>query len=320
MRVTNRLLADRSIEYLSESLSDLAEIQRKGGSGKAYGKPSDNPTVTAEVYTLKSTIKTAEMYLNNAITTKNWMETSDSSLQKATDLVAKAVNLVLTGINGSKSQAQRETLGVEINGLLEQAVDLGNTKYLDRYIFSGYKTTTEPFVAGSGLVGSYSNMITWVNFAGGSDLMIRDIGPGESITMNVSGLSTFHTNASGSAAQYAGLYNSLIAARDIFLTSGSMSETDFVTLAGSALVGLQAASDTINYATTTNGARIRNIEDSSTRMEANQIDLKALISKKEDIDLAEVASELTLQETIYRSVIQITGSIASMPNLFNTLG
>jgi hypothetical protein len=55
-------------------------------------------------------------------------------------------------------------------------------------------------------------------------------------------------------------------------------------------------------------------------MTKSQIELKALLSGKENVNAAEVISQLTYQETVYKSVLEVAQRTISASNLFDYLG
>lgn len=146
MRITNRLMTDNSIRNMSETLDNLYTLQQKAATGKKYLRPSDNPTVTADNLSLNSSLRMMETYTNAINSSKQWMETADFALQEIGKNLSKAQQIVLRGLNESLGPDERKTMGVEIDGILDQMIDLANYQDQDRYIFAGFRTNTKPFV------------------------------------------------------------------------------------------------------------------------------------------------------------------------------
>jgi hypothetical protein len=56
------------------------------------------------------------------------------------------------------------------------------------------------------------------------------------------------------------------------------------------------------------------------RLTQTKTDLQTLLSEKEDINMAEVISDLQYQEVVYQSVLESGQMALNLPNLFSFLG
>jgi flagellar hook-associated protein 3 FlgL len=303
MRVTNQMIMDHSIKSMTDSLGTLYELQQKASSGKKFLNASDDPSSAANVFTLKSTLATSEVYLSTADSTREWMSVTDSALVTATDAAQKAISLITRGLSDTIGAKERVVIGTEINGLLNQVIDLANTKHLDRYVFAGFSTDAKPFVPVMDVIDP--SKIASVQFKpglpAGFQAIQREIGPGETITANIDGQSTF-TN----------LINTLIKVRDDLNTNNTADlrlQMD----------NMNTALDEVTHSSTVNGARMRNVDDTTIRIEKNNIDLEALLSLNDQVNMPEVLAMIKNQETTYQLVVQITSRTQSMLNLFNAL-
>ena len=76
----------------------------------------------------------------------------------------------------------------------------------------------------------------------------------------------------------------------------------------------------MNEALTTNGARQREVRLTKDRLEKSQIELKSLLSQKEDVNLTEAISYLQHQQTVYQTVLEVGKRAISALSLFDLLG
>lgn len=304
MRVTNRMIVDNSISNMTGSMDKLYELQKKAATGKKYLNASDNPSNAASVFTLKSTLQVSEVYETTAQNTMDWMEASDFAMQHAHNLGQKAVSLVLRGLSDTMGPEGRKAMAAEVDGLLKEAIDVANTKHLDRYIFSGFTTNIVPFTT-TNTDPLNPGRITSVLFKDGLPQTFqpihREVGPGETVTANIDGKATFEN-----------FLNSLIAIRD------ALDSNDVVTLRSES-TNLNSGINEINLASTINGSRMRTIEAARERIEKSNIEFKALLSQKEEINMAEIVALLRNQENIYETVVSIASRTQSMMNLFESL-
>lgn len=303
MRITNRMIVNNNVANLTGSLDRLYELQKQAATRKKYLKASENPSNNASVITLKSALQTSQVYESTAQNSKDWMDATDFSLQQAGDLAQRAISAVMRGLSETMGDASREAIAEEINGMINEALEAANTKHLDRYIFAGFSTDVKPFTTVTDPADS--TRITGINYKDGLpqdfQAIRRDIGPGETITVNIDGKATFEH-----------FINTLI------LTRNALEDNDMTALRTQA-TELDTSLDTVTLATTINGSRIRDLEESQDRIGASNTELKALLSKKDEANIAEVTAELTNQETIYQTVVTISSRTQSMVNLFETL-
>jgi flagellar hook-associated protein 3 FlgL len=303
MRVTNQMLVNQSIKSMSNSLNTLYEYQKKASANKRFLNASDDPAAAATVATIKSTLTTSEVYLSTANATIEWLSVNDVALGDGMRIAQKSINLVLQGLNDAIGPDERQAIATEVNGLLNQVVDLGNAKHLNRYVFAGFSTNTAPFVPTFNATDS--TRIESVDFKpglpAGFQAINREIGPGETITANIDGEATFMN-----------LINTLIVVRN------DLEANNLVDLRVQR-DHLETALNDVTHSSTMNGARMRNVDDTSSRIERNNIDLEALMANKEQVNMPEMLSLIANQKNTYELVIQIASQTQSMMNLFKVL-
>jgi flagellar hook-associated protein 3 FlgL len=304
MRVTNRMMVNDSINKMSDSLAKLYELQKKASTGKKYLNASDDPSNAASVFTLKSTLQVSQVYETTVNNTNDWMEASDFAMQHASDLAQKAISATMRGLSDTMGADSRKTIAAEIDGLLKEAIDVANTKHLDRYIFSGFTTNVVPYTT-TNTDPTDPNKITGVVYKNALPQTFqpihRDVGPGETITVNIDGKATFE-----------GLLGTLISVRD------ALNNNDMVALRSGA-TNLNNALNDVTLATTINGSRMRTLEAAQERITKSNTEIKALLSQKEEVNMAEVSALLKSQQSIYETVVTISSRMSSMMNLFESL-
>jgi flagellar hook-associated protein 3 FlgL len=207
-------------------------------------------------------------------------------------IATRAQALGIQGVSDSMGAAERQTLGRELDGILQHAAGIGNTQHQGKYLFAGFKVNTQPYTYAAAGVGN--------NLASTADLMQQSIAPGQSLTVNVDGNTVFTP-----------IFTALRDARDALLG-------DNIPSLQTALTSLEAALTGVNAARTTNGARQRQLDTAMDRLEQTKTALKNLLSHKEDVNVAEAISSLKQQETVYQAVLEI-GRRAITPSLFDYL-
>ncbi len=301
MRVTQRMMSDNMVNYLNDNREMLAKVQEQIASNKQFVRASDNPSAAAASLTLRSSIEINQGYLDSAHVAMDWMTASDFAVQQMDSLGLRSNTLVLNGVSDTRSLDERRAVATELNEILKQAIDLGNTSHNDNFIFGGFKTTTKPFTGVDTDVppDGMSNQVTYNGDAG---TIIRTLSPGQQITLNINGNDSFM-----------GFFNALIEARDAMLSN----DTPRIV---ASMTPLKNAINTASMAGVMNGARQNEVSKMIDRTTSAQLELKALLSQKEDINLAEAITQLNQQESVYQSVLQVSKRAISTMSLFDVLG
>ncbi len=292
MRVTHRMMMESAIRNMDDNLQALYKLQQKASTRKEFQRSSDDPSTVSTTLTLRSTIEINNSYVNTAEFTNDWMSATDSALDKMLSIAKEAVKNTQTGIPDSQGEDERAALANEIDSLLQEAVDVANTKHLGSYIFSGFATTTQPFTLDDP---------STVTPHGDDGIMLRNIGPSQTISQNIIGETYFRD-----------LFIGLAAARDALNSNDSGAIQ-------TALGGLEAALDVVNQGLTLNATRQKQVQLSMDRLENTKTDLQALLSEKEDVNLTEIASLITNQENTYQIVLEVSDRAISALNLFSLL-
>jgi flagellar hook-associated protein 3 FlgL len=111
-------------------------------------KPSDDPLAATRVLQARTEISNGQQFLKSINQAKTFLEFTEQSLGELTEVVNRAKELALSQANDpSSSPNTRQATASEIDQLFSQAVQIGNRKLADRFLFGGFKTTHPPFDA-----------------------------------------------------------------------------------------------------------------------------------------------------------------------------
>jgi len=308
MRITNKLMNEGAIRHMDENLQRLYAMQEKVASGKQFQRASDNPSLAAQALNLRSSIESNKAYLETTETTNSWMAATDSALQQMVKVAKRALSLSQEGLSDTQGAQELIAFGAEMEMLIEQGLDGANTTHQGNFLFAGFKTqaTTAnplPYSKGSDTTGdgNYDTIDYW----GDQGVILRSIGPGQTITQNVS-----HTDLN--QPLFKPILEAMAAARN------SLNSNDRASLE-TALADIDSALSNVTEAMTTNGARQKQVQSFGEHLETTQIDLKSLLSKKEDVNMAEAISTLRYQETVYQAVLEVGQRTISALSLFDMM-
>jgi len=298
MRITHQMMTNNAIRNMASNLENMTRLQNVVASQGQISKASDDPVTASLSLSLTSSLKGLADYQNTATQAGEWLSSNDFSMGKMSEAAIRAIGLVTSGLNDTEGTVERGSYANELDGILKQVLDLANTNNQGQYIYSGYQINTKPFELVESTVAGVPDSIV---YHGDSGVMTRSLGPGQSVNISVDGNSAFTP-----------LMNTLIAARD------ALNANDMTTLRTS-LTDLQTASDTLDAAMGTNGTRMRQVDQVSDYLSQSAVEMKAVLSQKQDANLAEAISMLKNQETSYQVVLEVSQRAISALTLFDYL-
>ncbi|GIV64394.1 MAG: flagellar hook-associated protein FlgL [Chloroflexota bacterium] len=295
MRVTHQGMINHTISHLTSNMEQISRLQSKIASGKKNLSPSEDPVNTSQSLTMQSTLNNLQAYRSTTELAGEWMDASDYSLEQLQAIGVRAVGLITRGLSDTMGSDERQhALATEIDGMIAQVVQIGNTTHKGDYIFAGFQIHTQPFVM--------TDPNTLV-YQGDNGLLQRAIAPGQSVVINISAESVFRP-----------LIESLVAARNA-LQAANFDRNALQT----AFDQLESALNTVDAQRTGLGARMRQVKAASDGIDKTEIELNSLLSKREDLNMAEAITLLRGQETTYQAVLEVSRRAISALSLFDYL-
>ena len=164
MRVSDRFAHDQIQTALSKNRGSLADLQNKLATQKQVTKPSDDPLAATRVLGFKTENKAIQQFIKTSNMARSYLEYADQSLNELTDVLVRVKELVLNQSNdASAGSDSRRLVAQEIAQLQQQAIQIGNRKLGERYIFGGYNITKAPFAQNGGYQGDTGEVHLEIN-------------------------------------------------------------------------------------------------------------------------------------------------------------
>jgi len=139
---------------LQRLAEDLQRINASMASGKKYQTISDSPVDVGAILGLTQDESQMVQYDRNLDTAKSWLSTTLSALQNITDMVRTSMALANQMATGTYNASQRQAAAQQIQGYIEEVMQVGNTELKGQHILAGYSTDSPPFVEGAWQVQS----------------------------------------------------------------------------------------------------------------------------------------------------------------------
>jgi flagellar hook-associated protein 3 FlgL len=204
MRVTFNAFPDTLLGRLQSLGSEQNKALTQLSTGQRISAPSDDAPAMQRILNLRTEKKQNQQFHRNATDGLERSKVTFSTLEQLKDLLVRSSELA-ANLSGASSDQEYKAKAAEIDQLIQQGVNLGNTKLRGSYLFSGESTEKIPFVP-----ESQSEKITSVNYQGSDKEALMHIGEGESMTIAVS--ATAQENG-----DVAGILNEMIRLRDAML-------------------------------------------------------------------------------------------------------
>ncbi|TDX35441.1 flagellar hook-associated protein 3 FlgL [Halanaerobium congolense] len=278
MRVTNSMMVRNMLDHLQNNLGDLNNLNEQLSSGKLFQMPSDAPIKVADSMNYKAQLNRNNQFQRNLDQAENWLNTTESALKSGTKVIQRARELTIYAANDSMTSDDRKMVAKEMKQLRDELIDISNAKLGDSYIFSGQKTGEKPFEVVDNGIGDY------VQYQGDKNGVKRRLNENVEMQVNLDGDEVFKKEIEALNKIYDDL------------DSGKSGEE-----IGDNLNAMDTAIN--NYAELRSevGGKLQRTGNIINRLEANEVHLRDLKSKNEDADLAEVITELKMEETVYRA-------------------
>lgn len=294
MRITNGTMNRTFLNNVNKSMRRMLRAQERATTGKAVSKPSDDPLLVGKILSMNGNIEQNEQYNINISDAIGWVKTQDTALGDVSKTMTRVRDLIVYGANGALSDTERNAIKDEVETSLAELKDVLNTNFDGRYIFAGQKTDTAPFEDGLVYKGD------------GGDIS-RGIAQGVSVDLKTQG-DEITTLKDG--RELGVFLNDVIAAME--------KDGDTGALSGKLLGEADEFIDNILKFRSQVGAIHNRLESSEARNKTENINLKEVLSEKEDVDLAESYMEYIMMTTGYQASLSMGAKILQ-PSLLDYL-
>jgi flagellar hook-associated protein 3 FlgL len=181
MRISSSMIFTQSVTQMDNLSSALQTTTQEVSSG-LKDTTGQNATLASQVVNIQQMLAVNTQYTNNRATARTSLQQVDSSLGSAANILTSIQGLVTQAQNGTLNDTDRKAIGIQVQGDLSQLQSLANsTDGSGNYIFSGYKSGTQPYTATG---GTYT-------YNGDQGQRSIEVSPGQTMPVSVAGSSVF---------------------------------------------------------------------------------------------------------------------------------
>lgn len=178
MRITNSMMISTLLRNLNGNYAKLSKFQEQMASGRRINRASDDPVGIVDSLRLRNNLYELEKYKKNSEDAISWLDTTDNAMNASVNVLHRVRELTLQAANDTLTANEREDIAKEVRQLKAELVQIANTKYANRSIFSGTMTRTDAFDVN----GTYLGNTGVINY---------EISPGARINVNTNGQDAF---------------------------------------------------------------------------------------------------------------------------------
>jgi len=297
MRVTLSMMTSRVLDDLMVSSERLLEAQNRASSGKRIRRPSDDVSGTGLAMNLRETLSEFKQFERNGDVAKSLLTATSHYLNSIAEMLEEARSLALSAANPAVTDEARSAIALQLDQISSALAAAGNAQYAGKYLFAGSQTKTPPLVPSGVESPPYS-------YQGDSEEFRLQVAPGTYISSNVTGDGLFNIGGA-----------SVPGAPDIFetlrLLKQEITAGDSLAIS-SRIADIDANLNNVIATESQVGAKLNRLDNITGTVLDSQLVFKELLTKTEDVDLAEAILELRTRENVYQAAIATASRVLQM--------
>lgn len=146
MRISTQMLYQISNSDMTSMQSQILKLNQQVTAGQKVLVPSDDPVSSARALDLTQSQALNSQYETNRKNANSSLAQVSSTLSSFTDMLTKLKSDVIKAGNQSFSNAERANLASELKSNFQEVLGYANTTDgQGNYLFSGFKSSTQPF-------------------------------------------------------------------------------------------------------------------------------------------------------------------------------
>jgi flagellar hook-associated protein 3 FlgL len=299
-RVSSTYILDKAMLSVHQSLSNMAKLQEQIASGRNLSMPSDDPLQFTRLLNLNEDAGLDLLYSQNIDVGLSELGAAETATNGIVDITHRVRELTVQAANGILNDSQLQAIADEIDALTSQTVQLGNTSFAGRFIFSGFKTESAAFTDGGATGITYDGSPT-NNYA-----RQVQVGKNTFVTININGSDllgevTLDTTT-GEPTAGSGLLHTLKKIKyDLLNGDFDAIRADIGTISTDQgnVLALQSQI----------GSRTSQLEMIKNRLNDRAVIQAQEVGKIQEVDMPKAISNLNFQQTLYQGSLGVLSKI-----------
>jgi flagellar hook-associated protein 3 FlgL len=314
MRVASTTFSNNFLIQINQLKARQLELQNQAATGLKLSLPEDNPSAMGQVLDLQTEGAANTQYQANISQLQNKAVSTSSVISGLKTISDRAGEIATLAQDGTKSPADLANYATEVDQLIQQAVQVANTKDQNGYLLSGTLSDTAPFAATT----NSSGQVTSVAYQGNTAVAQGEIAPNVTLTAQTLGANTTGSGPAGlitDSRSGADFLNHLIALRND-LQAGTPAAVQAIE--NTDAPNLVNDENNIINQISANGAVQSRLQAAGNLATQQGQAVTGQISQQTDADLAQTLTEFSQAQTAYQAALQSGSSIFNL-SLLNYL-
>lgn len=156
-RITSSILVANYMNNMKRNLGKMSTLQNQLSSGNVIKRASENPYTATRIMQLNSEISANKQYNSNIKDTSNWLDTTDTALSQAGNVLSRIRELMVKAGNGAYGKDEISTIKDEVVEKVKQLGTILNSSFDGDYIFGGTKSNSKPIIVSDDGTISYAD-------------------------------------------------------------------------------------------------------------------------------------------------------------------
>lgn len=301
-RVSNSFLIDQGVFQLQYSKDLIGKLQKQVSSGRRFDYVSEDLPAGHRLLNATRNLEQDDRYNKNTDQARSELKVTESSMDAISDVLNRARELATNGANATNGVQERDAIRREIDSLIEQLVQLGNTTHQGKYVYSGFLTSTPSFtVTGQNVtyngppatpVGNWQRQV--------------QVDTSTQVAVNVHGRNLLGSVYVSLGVPYGGGVFYALRKLSLDLQNGN-----FTAISADLPLIDTEQQNLLNHLTTI-ATRQNQLDLNQNRIADRKLSFSEEISNLQQVDLPSVISKMTYQQNIYQASASSLGRILDL--------
>ena len=321
-RMTTSMMAGTTLATIQRNFNRLADVNKQLSSGKRMSFASDDPASSVSSMRLRKELAATEQFKRNISDANSWLATSDAAMQSVSDSYSEARSLLINSIDGALGNKSQGALAAQLRKIAESIMAQSNSTYLGRTVFAGNSDKGLVFKTGQDAKGDTLFLAAEKDEVTAKSVD-RRIDADTTVQANVDGNKLFGTGSikwdgnTLNTDNNPSVMNLLVEAAKILESpTGPVGDNRLKIESiqrelGDRFGKLQEAQSAV-------GARHKQVLEAQNSVVFDLQQVKGQISDVEDIDIQQVAIDMSLASMAYQSSLSSTQRVVQ-PTLLDYL-
>ena len=297
MRITESYRNRAVIGNLHTSRERLSELQEQLATAKKINRPSDDALGASNSMKIRNILDSNMQYEKNIDDIIGHLTATESAMEDLHNVLLELKDIALRG--ASDSSVDKEDLAEQVDLILDNIIEIANTKWNGKYIFGGTETIYKPFALNLNVknLGVAGNI---VDYFGNNEEFDRQINENTIVAANLPGDKLFSAANNNGVDIFDGVWE--------LQQALEQDDTDAVR---DSIDSINDSIDQVLSSFLEIGTRNQLASFNKERFQIQNIELKSKLSKIEDTDYAEAFVQFKIEENALNSALSAGARVVS---------